>query len=341
MRAVVVESFGAPVQVRDLPVPSPGEGEVLVRIEASGLCHTDLHAASGDWPVKPSPPFTPGHEGVGIVEETGPGVTTRTVGERVAIPWLGYACGECEFCVSGRETLCPDQRNSGYAVDGAWAELAVANARFTVPVPEGVSPQDAAPLSCAGLTTYKAVKAAGVGPSQLVAVFGIGGLGHLAVQYAKIAGAIVIAVDLEDSKLDLARELGADHVVNARTQDPVETIQDLGGAHAAIALAVAPSAFEQAFTSLRKGGTLVAVALPADGVLPVPLFPLVTGEITVVGSNVGTRQDLAEVFALHAAGRTRVISDVRDLSRAAASMEDMRGGRVLGRVVFTMDGAGV
>ena len=335
MTAAVVHDFQQPLKVEKVPKPIPGEGQVLVRIEASGLCHTDIHAAHGDWPVKPTPPFTPGHEGVGIVTELGPGVTEVAVGDRVAIPWLGYACGTCEHCVGGWETLCLEQKNTGYSIDGGFAEYVAAYARYVVRVPAGIDPLDAAPLTCAGVTTYKAVKVAGTKPSDLVAVFGVGGLGHLAIQYAAVAGGTVVAVDLFDEKLELARELGATHTVNARTVDPVEAIQALGGADQAIALAVSPASFEQAYRSLRRGGTLVFVALPKENHIELPIFETVLNGVTVVGSIVGTRNDLREVFELHAQGRTRVIRETRPLADVNEAIADVEAGRVAARIVFT------
>ena len=230
MKAAVVPELGAKLEIRELPVPEPGPGQVLVRMQTSGLCHTDIHAAAGDWPVKPNPPFIPGHEGVGIIEATGPGGSLHKVGDRVAIAWLGKACGHCSYCIDGWETLCESQENSGYSVDGAWAEYAVAFDSHVVTVPEAVSSFDAAPLACAGVTTFKAVKVSRIQPGETAVIFGVGGLGHLGLQYAREFGGRVIAVDIEDSKLDLARQLGADYVVNARTSDPVEAIRDLGGA---------------------------------------------------------------------------------------------------------------
>jgi propanol-preferring alcohol dehydrogenase len=338
MKAAVVTSFTQPLEIQDRPVPEPGPGQVLVRIEASGLCHTDIHAAHGDWPVKPTPPFVPGHEGVGIVEALGAGVTERALGDRVALPWLGHACGHCDHCVDGWETLCEEQQNTGYSIDGGFAEYAVADARYVVPVPEGVSAFDAAPLTCAGVTTYKAIKVAGIRPSERVAVFGIGGLGHLAVQYARLVGGTVIAVDIEDEKLRLATELGADHVVNAREQDPVAAIEALGGADVAIVLAVMPSVFEQAFAALRRGGRLVCVGLPpeSEGPMDLPIFPTVLKGISVIGSIVGTRQDLAEVFDLHALGRTRVVADRRKLDEVNGAIDDVLTGRATARLVFEM-----
>ena len=333
-RAAVVHEFRTPMTIELVSRRTLEAGQVLVKVEATGLCHTDIHAAHGDWPVKPAPPFIPGHEGVGIVVEKGAAVTEVAVGDRVAMPWLGYACGTCDYCVSGWETLCLQQQNMGYSIDGTFGEYAVAYGRMVVKVPQGVDPFDAAPLTCAGVTTYKAVKVAGTRSSNLVAVFGVGGLGHLAIQYAAIAGGRVVAVDIHDEKLELARELGAEFTINAATEDPVEAIQKLGGAHQAIALAVAPRAFEQAYASLRRGGTLVFVALPADNEVKLPIFETVLNGITVVGSIVGTRADLREVFALHAAGRTTVIREVRALADVNRAIEDVEAGRVVARIVL-------
>jgi propanol-preferring alcohol dehydrogenase len=334
MKAAVVTSFTAPLEIQERDIPEPGHGEVLVHLETSGLCHTDIHAAHGDWPVKPALPIVPGHEGVGIIEKLGDGVTGRAVGERVAIPWLGYACGACRYCIDGRETLCESQHNTGYSVDGGFAEYLVANARFAVPVPDGVSSLDAAPLTCAGVTTYKALKVANIVPTERVAVYGIGGLGHLAVQYARILGGTVIAVDVEDAKLELARELGADHTVNAAAVDPVAAVQELGGADVAVVLAASPKVFEQAFASLNRGGRLICVALPAEQQMSISIFETVLKGLSIIGSIVGTRQDLAEVFALHAAGRTRIIAEGRRLEQVNEAVTEVLSGKVLARLVF-------
>jgi propanol-preferring alcohol dehydrogenase len=336
MRAVVVKSFEQPVFVEDIQVPEPGRGQVLVRVEASGLCHTDIHAARGEWPVKPALPFIPGHEGVGIVERLGDGVTSVNIGDRVAIPWLGYACGSCEYCVTGRETLCESQRNTGYSVNGADAEYAVASADHVVKVPDGISPLEAAPLTCAGVTTYKAIKVSGLRPTERAAIFGIGGLGHLAQQYAQIFGAETIAVDVTEEKLALAEELGAAHTVNAATTDPVAAIKAIGGADVAIVLAASPAVLEQAHASLRRGGRLVLVSLPKDNTMRLPIFQTVLGGLSVIGSIVGTRADLAEVFRLHAAGRTRVSYEVRKLEEINEAIADVLNGRVAARVVFEL-----
>ena len=335
-RAAVVNDFHEPLEIKQVPRKKLEPGQILVKVEASGLCHTDIHAANGDWPVKPSPPFIPGHEGVGKVVELGAGVTEVALGDRVGMPWLGYACGTCDHCVSGWETLCLEQENMGYSIDGGFGEYAVAFARYVVKVPDELDPFDAAPLTCAGVTTYKAVKVAGTRSSDLVAVFGVGGLGHLAIQYARIAGGRVIAVDLVDEKLELARELGAEFTVNAAKEDPVAAIQALGGADQAIALAVAPKAFEQAYGTLRRGGKLVFVALPADNTVTLPIFETVLNGITIAGSIVGTRTDLREVFELHAAGKTHVTREVRPLEQVNESIADVEAGRVAARIVFTL-----
>lgn len=334
MRASVVKSFDRKIEIEDLAKPTPASHQVLVRIEASGLCHTDIHAARGDWPVLPSLPFTPGHEGVGVIEQVGADVGNVLVGDRVALPWFGYGCGHCGYCVDGRETLCESQKNTGYSIDGGLAEYAVADARYVVAVPDGVSPRDAAPLTCAGVTTYKAVKVAHIVPAERVAVFGIGGLGHLAVQYAKIVGGFVTAVDITEEKLALASELGADRVINAATTDPAAAIQAEGGADVAIVLAASSEVFAQAFASLRRGGRLICVGLPREGAFEIPIFQTVLMGISVIGSIVGTRQDLREVFALHAAGRTTVISEIRNLDDINECMDDVLAGTVPARIVF-------
>jgi propanol-preferring alcohol dehydrogenase len=340
MKAAVVHRFDGPLSIEDVPTPAPGAEQVLVRIEASGLCHTDIHAARGEWPVKPALPFIPGHEGVGIVTELGPGNSHGiAVGDRVAIPWLGYACGDCRYCNSGRETLCHDQLNTGYSINGGFADYAVGYARHVVKVPDGIDPIDAAPLTCAGVTTYKAVKASGARSSDLVAVFGAGGLGHLAIQYARITGASVVAVDTNAERLATALELGAEHVVHVGEQDAAAALQALGGADVAISTAVNPSAFEAALGGLARGGKLVCVGLPAENGMTVPIFETVLGGLSIEGSIVGTHHDLEEVFALHQRGLTRVISEERaleDINEAVESVLD--GSAHTPRLVFRMAG---
>ena len=337
MRAAIAREFGGPLHLEEVEKPEPGDGQVIIQIETAGLCHTDIHAVHGDWPVKPKMPLIPGHEGVGIVERVGPNAGDIREGDRVALPWLAYACGVCEYCVSGHETLCPYQENAGYSIDGSYADYARGFGRYVTKVPKGVDPLDASPLTCAGVTTYKAVKESGARPSDLVAIFGVGGLGHMALQYAKVAGATVVAVDIADQKLEVARELGATYTFNPTKDDVVEELQKLGGADSAISTAVSPKAFEQAYRSLRRGGTLVFVGLPADNHIQLPIFETVLQGLTIKGSIVGTRLDLEEVFELHADGHTRVLRETRDLNTVNDSFDDVLHNRMeQPRIVFDL-----
>jgi alcohol dehydrogenase, propanol-preferring len=336
MRAAVIREFHEPLVIEERPVPEPGPGEIRVKIETSGICHTDIHAAHGDWPVKPALPLVPGHEGVGLVDAMGEGVTRVGIGQRVAIPWLGGADGTCEYCVKGLETYCLNPTFTGYTVDGGYREFSIASANYVGIVPEGVDPLDAAPLTCAGVTTYKAVKMAEVGPSDVVGIVGIGGLGHLGLQYARIAGGYTVAIDVDDAKLDLAKRLGADQVIHAGRQDVVGEMRALGGADAIVTTAATPEPLSAAFASLRPAGRLVLVGLPADNVFPLPIFETVLRGIKVVGSLVGTREDLAEVFELHAQGRTRVELETRELGQVNECFREVLAGSVPARLVFDM-----
>ena len=335
MRAAVVPALGAPLEIRDVPVPEPGPGQVLVQIEASGLCHTDIHAAHGDWPVKPKIPLIPGHEGVGRVVEVGSDADRSLVGTRVALPWLGHACGRCRACVGGWETYCTSPQYTGYTMDGSYAEYAVGYASHAVPVPEGVTPMDAAPLTCAGVTTYKAVKVAHPQPNETAMVVGVGGLGHLALQYVRIFGTATVAVDVEDAKLDLAKQLGADHVVDARG-DQAAALAALGGVDIAVVTVPSPAAMRAAHAALNPNGRLVLVGLPADNRLELPVFETVLRGISVIGSLVGTRNDLSDCFALHARGETQVVAEARRLEDVNACFDEVLAGRVPARLVFDL-----
>ena len=334
MKAILVEEFKKRPQVKEVVEPKlRSPFDALVRIHASGVCHTDLHAADGDWPVKPTLPFIPGHEGVGVVEEVGALVTNIKRGDRVGIPWLHSACGECDYCLTGWETLCESQLNTGYSVNGGFAELAVADARYVGKIPEGLEFADVAPHFCAGVTTYKAVKVSGSAPDKTVLISGIGGLGHMALQYARVTGARTIAVDVTEEKLDLAKRLGADEIINARSVDVAEAAQKLGGADVVIGTAVSARAFAGAFAALRRGGKMVLVGLPPEA-LPVPIFDLVLKGVSVIGSIVGTRKDLRETLELAARGLVRCnhtkarMEDINDV------FDEMRAGRIDGRVVL-------
>ncbi len=270
----------------------------------------------------------------------GAGVDHLKEGDTVAMPWLGYACGTCRYCVSGWETLCPDQQQNGYSKDGGYAEYEVAFASHAVKVPDGVNPLEAAPVSCAGVTTYKAIKVAGTRPTENVLIMGVGGLGHLAIQYGKIFGANVIAVDVTDEKLELATSLGADAVVHGLEQNVAEEVRKLGGADVAITLAVAEAAMKAATASLNPNGRLVLVALPKDNMFPIDVFATTLFGQSIIGSIVGTRQDLAEVLDLHARGRTKVIYETRRLDDVNECFDEVLASRVPARLVFDLaDGA--
>ena len=207
MKAAVVRTFGQPLQIEEMPVRMPGPYEILVKTITCGVCHTDLHAASGDWPVKPVLPLIPGHEAIGYVAALGAGVTGLKEGDIVGVPWLYSACGCCEYCITGWETLCEKQKNGGYTVQGGYAEYVTADARYVARFPAGINFTSIAPIICAGVTVYKGLKETDTRPGEWVAISGIGGLGHLAIQYAKAMGLHVAAIDVADDKLELARRL--------------------------------------------------------------------------------------------------------------------------------------
>lgn len=334
MKAAVVNQFKEKLEVKEVEIPTPGNGEILIKMEACGVCHTDLHAAHGDWPVKPKLPVIPGHEGIGIVEKLGDNVTSLKIGDRVGVPWLFKACGECEYCLSGQETLCLDQLNGGYSADGAFAEYCVAPADYVARIPDGVDPVEIAPILCAGVTTYKALKVSGAKAGDWVAIYGIGGLGHIALQYAKAMGFNTIAVDIQDDKLELAKELGADITINGRKVDPAKEIKNkVGGAQTAISVAVTKSAFEQAYHSVKRGGSVVLVGLPNDEI-PVPIFDTVLNGVSVKGSIVGTRKDMQEALQFAADGKVRAIVSTAKIDDINDVFDKMEKGKISGRVVL-------
>ena len=336
MKAAVVRAFGTPLVIEEVPVPRPAAGDILVKIEACGVCHTDLHAAEGDWPVKPSPPFIPGHEGVGHVVAVGAGVRHVKEGDRVGVPWLYSACGQCEHCLGGWETLCETQQNTGYSVNGGFAEYALANAGYVGHLPDNVGFVEIAPVLCAGVTVYKGLKVTDTQPGDWVVISGIGGLGHMAVQYAKAMGPNVAAVDVDDGKLDLARRLGATVTVNATTTDPAAWLKrEIGGAHGALVTAVSPKAFEQAIGMVRRGGTVSLNGLP-PGQFPLDIFGMVLNGIPVRGSIVGTRLDLQESLAFAAMGKVATTVATERLENINDVFARMRAGTIEGRIVLDL-----
>ena len=339
MQAAQVEHFGQPLVLKELDVPAPGAGQILVKTEACGVCHTDLHAAGGDWPLKPALPFTPGHEGIGIVTALGAGVTAVKEGDRVGVPWLYSACGHCEFCLAAQEPVCAEAQFGGYTKNGGFAEYIVADPNYVAHIPKGLAARDAAPLICAGITSYKGLKETQARPGQWVVVSGIGGLGHLGVQYAKAMGLQVCAVDIDEGKLEHARRLGADAVVNARTGDPVAAVRKLtdGGAHGVLITAPSLPAFKQGVGMTRKHGTCVLVGIP-PGDFPTPLFDVVANCITIRGSFVGNRRDMAEALAFAADGKVKADIELQRLSAINAVFERLAKGEVPSRVVLDFAG---
>ncbi len=335
MHAAVVEAFGQPLVMKELAIPSPGPGQILVKTEACGVCHTDLHAVDGDWPLKPTLPFIPGHEAIGIVVALGAGVTAVKKGERVGVPWLHSACGHCEFCLAAREPVCADAEFGGYTQNGGFAEYIIADPNYVAHIPTNLTPQEAAPLICAGITTYKGIKETQAKPGEWIVISGIGGLGHLGVQYAKAMGLQVCAVDIDDGKLAHAQQLGADAIVNAKAADAVEAVKKLtgGGAHGVLITAPSLVAFKQAVGMTRKWGTCVLVGLP-PGEFPTPLFDVVANCITIRGSFVGNRIDMAEALAFAAKGQVKADIELQPLSAINDVFERLKKGEVPSRVVI-------
>jgi alcohol dehydrogenase, propanol-preferring len=337
MKAAILHEFKAPLRLEDVPRPALGPEDVLIRVEACGVCHSDLHVADGDWvQLKPITklPLILGHEIAGSVAEMGAGVTELRTGDRVGVPWLYWSCGACEFCKEGNENLCVQQKITGVTVDGGYAQFVKARASHAVKIPENVSFNEAAPLCCAGVTVYRALKQAKMFPGQRVAVFGVGGLGHLAVQLARAAGAEVIAIDVGEEKLRLAAALGAAKTLNAAATDVVKELRGKGGVHVAVVTSAARAAYDMAFYSLRPRGTLLVVGLPADNICFPPIL-MAAGEVNIQASAVGTRQDLRDVLTLAAAGKVRCQVAARPLSEANAVMQELHAGKVSGRVVLT------
>jgi propanol-preferring alcohol dehydrogenase len=335
MTAAVVVQFGKPLELQEWDVPTPGRGQILIKTEACGVCHTDVHAWHGDWPVKPNPPFIPGHEGIGAVVAVGADVTAAKAGDRVGVPWLYSACGHCEYCLSAWETVCPDAQFGGYTRNGGFAEYMIADPNYVAHIPAGLKSAEAAPIICAGITTYKGIKETGTKPGQWIAISGIGGLGHLAIQYAKAMGLHVCAIDVDDGKLAHAKLVGADFVVNAKASDPVAAVKlgTNGGAHGVLITAPSLGAFKQGIGMTRKLGTCVLIGLP-PGEFPTPLFDVVSNCISIRGSFVGTRQDMVEALTFAAEGKVKADIELQPLSAINQVLERLEQGKVASRVVI-------
>jgi alcohol dehydrogenase, propanol-preferring len=337
MKAAVLRQFKQPLSIEEVDRPILAGHEVLIQVEACGACHSDVHVADGDWtqltPIIKQPLIL-GHEVAGRVVEVGSAVQGVRTGDRVGVPWIYWSCGECEFCQSGHENLCMRQKITGVTVDGGYAEFLKAPASHVEKIPDGLSSSQAAPLLCAGLTVYRALKRAGPFAGLRLAVFGIGGLGHLAVQLGIIFGAEVIAIDISDAKLELAKAMGARHVLNAASDNVIKELRNKGRAHVCLVSSAARAAYDMAFHCLRPTGTLLVVGLPAENICFPPIL-MAAGEVTVRASAVGTREDLREVLALGAAGRLRCQVESRPLSQANQVLDDLRHGRATGRIILT------
>jgi len=338
MKAAVLHEFKAPLSLEDVPLPQVGADEVLIEVETCGVCHSDLHVADGDWVqlagiVKK--PLILGHEIVGRVVERGADVQSVRVGDRAGVPWVQWTCGQCEFCQEGNENLCVKQRITGVMVDGGYAEFAKAPASHVIKIPETLASEQAAPLLCAGVTVHRALKQAKIRAGQRLAVFGIGGLGHIAVQIGCAAGAEVTAIDVSEEKLALAKSLGAARTLNAVTAKVVKEMRSIGGAHVALVTSAAKSAYDMAFYCVRPTGTLLVVGLPATD-LSFPPIVMAGTEIEIKASAVGTREDLREVLAMGAAGTVHCQVATRPLAEVREVLGELSRGEVSGRVVLRM-----
>ncbi len=334
MKAAVLHEFGQPLSIEQVAVKEPKENQVLIKVITSGVCHTDLHACMGDWPIKPKLPLIPGHEAIGYVVALGKGVKNVKEGDIVGAPWLFSACGCCEFCITGWETLCETQQNGGYSVDGGYAEYVVADARYMARFPSGINFVEMAPITCAGVTVYKGLKETDTKPGEWVAISGIGGLGHLAVQYAKAMGLHVAAIDVSDDKLALAKALGADLTVNALTTAPGEFLKkQTGGMHGVLVTAVSPIAFSQSLAALRRKGTISLNGLP-PGSFDLPIFDTVLNRYTIRGSIVGTRKDMQEAIGFAVEGKVKATVSVAKLEDINLVFDQLKKGEIEGRVVL-------
>jgi propanol-preferring alcohol dehydrogenase len=337
MKAAVLRKIGGPLQLEELPVPDPKAGEILIKVAACGVCHSDLHAVDGDWTPPPVLPLIPGHEVAGHVAALGPAVEGFSIGDAVGIPWMYSACGACEFCLAGMETICKSGEATGYTKNGGYAEYMVARADFVGRLSKDSNLEAIAPILCAGVTTYKGLKRSGAKPGQWVAIVGIGGLGHIAVQYARSMGFRVVAVDVAADKLDVATSLGAELVIDGSKQDAVEAIhREIGGAHAALVTAVATKAFEQAVLILRPAGTVIFIGVPGGkgDELRTSISGIIGSELSIRGSSVGTRLDLQEAIDFAKRGLVQARITTAPLEAINTILDDMRRGKIIGRMVL-------
>jgi propanol-preferring alcohol dehydrogenase len=336
MKAAVLREFKSPLSIEEIAQPQPSPHEVLIEVEACGVCHSDLHLADADWPQLAriiKRPLVLGHEIAGRVVEKGSAVENLQVGDRVGVPWLHWSCGECEFCREGNENLCVKQQITGVTVDGGFADFVKASASHALKIPAQLSSSDAAPLFCAGVTVYRALRHAKIQPGQRLAVFGVGGLGQLAVQIGAGRGASVTAIDVSDEKLAQAKAFGASATLNAATANVAKEMRRAGGVHAAIVTSAARAAYDTAFLCVRPTGILLVVGLPAESIC-FPPISMAASEVRIQASSVGTRQDLRAVLAMAADGKIHSQVTTRPLAEVNEAMTELRGGKVSGRIVL-------
>jgi alcohol dehydrogenase len=335
MRSAVIQRANTPIVIEDRPVPQPKAGEVLIKVHACGVCHSDLMVLLGHMPFA-TYPRVPGHEVAGVVEKVGDGVVWPKVGDRVGMPWLFSACGHCDQCVRGAEILCPFQTVTGVTQDGGFQENMIASALYVAPIPGELSFADSAPLMCAGLTVFNAMRQAGYKPGQKVAVIGLGGLGHLGVLYAKAMGARVAVISNSPDKQEEARELGAEYFVNAKTQKVGDALREWDGG-ADIILATAPSseAATGAIPGLAPDGTLVALGVGPGGISASPM-DMVGGRRRVMGSPSGGRSDLRATLSFSAHNKVLPRISAFPLEDAGIALDLVHSGKLRGRAVLVL-----
>ena len=337
MKSAQMTEVGAPLELSDVAVPAPRNGEVLVKMEVCGLCHTDLHFWKGDHPLPRDLPVTLGHEGIGKVVATGAGVTRVAEGDTVGLGFVYGTCGFCRECLTGHETHCESVRSTGVHVDGCLAEYAVLGEDWTTPIPDELDVAEAAPLLCAGVAAYSAVRKARLEPGELAVIFGAGGLGTYALQIAKSYGARVCVVDVSDEKLSLAREMGADHAIDAG-DDPVSKIMDLGGADAAFNFAPVSASWRQMIDSARARARLVLISLPNDA-LSFEAGEVIERGLRIMGSADGTRQELRQLMQLARRGQVRSVVETVPFAEVNSAFDRLNRAQVQGRLVIDMRGS--
>jgi propanol-preferring alcohol dehydrogenase len=337
MKAAVCESFGKPLKIKEIPVPTVGPLDVLVRVHGCGVCHSDLHLVDGDWAAWGTPlPIVPGHEITGVVERIGESVTALAPGDRVGVPWMQYACGQCAPCKAGAEMLCAAQRSTGVTVNGGYAEYLAAPAAFVHRIPEGLDLVEAAPLLCAGITVFAPLRRAGNLAGKTVAVAGIGGLGHLGVQMAAAMGAHVVAILRGQGKAEMARFLGAREIIDSETEKVAQTLSRMGGADVILLTGISARLFEQLIPGLGPNGILVVLAAIAEDATIVPAA-LITGQKRIAGSVIGTRDDMDACLRFAADHGIRSLVERHPLSSVNSVLQKLREGNVRLRAVLTPD----